>query len=87
MNEHPVDPTQQDSDADPVERSTVDESLDYDLDTLEQDDTVIGTALRKSLAVFGIVAILVTATVLLQGYLAEDDVEVTERAPLEVPQV
>ena len=57
MNQHPVDPTNRQSDIEPLEDATSDESLDYDLDTEERDDTVIGTALRKSLAVFAIVAV------------------------------
>ena len=87
MNEHHVDPTKQESNVEQVERPIVGNSADYDPETLEQDDTVIGTAFRKSLIVFGVIAILVVGTVLAQRYLAEDDVEVTERAPLEVPQV
>ena len=87
MNQHPVDPTNRQSDIEPLEDATSDESLDYDLDTEERDDTVIGTALRKSLAVFAIVAVLIVAAVLAREYLAEDDEPVTERTPLEVPQV
>ncbi len=90
MNEpldHPDDPVASDQDTAPPQDQAAEPSPDYDYDTEERDDTVIASALKKSLAVFGIAAVLIAGVVLAQGYFGEGEEVATERAPLEVPTV
>ncbi len=70
-----------------VPESSVDESPDYDPDTVEQDDTVITTALWRSLAVFALAAVVIGGVLVGAGYFEQETETVTPRAPLEVPQV
>ena len=70
-----------------VPESPVDESPDYDPDTVEQDDTIITTALWRSLAVFALAAVVIGGVLVGAGYFGQETETVTPRAPLEVPQV
>ena len=63
------------------------EQVDYDPDTEERDDTVITTALKRSLVVFVIVAVVVGGILVFRAYLGDEEEQVTGRAPLEVPVV
>ncbi|GIS58065.1 MAG: hypothetical protein CM1200mP2_02900 [Planctomycetaceae bacterium] len=65
----------------------IDESPDYDPDTVEQDDTVIAAALKRSLAVFTLAAVVIGGILVASGYLETETEVVTDRTPLEVPQV
>ena len=65
----------------------IDESPDYDPDTVEQDDTVIAAALKRSLAVFTLAAVVIGGILVASGYLETEIEVVTDRTPLEVPQV
>ncbi len=65
----------------------IDESPDYDPDTVEQDDTVIAAALKRSLAVFTLAAVVIGGGFVASGYLETEPEVVTDRTPLEVPQV
>jgi hypothetical protein len=85
--EPPHDPTPSSPDTLPPQDEAAEESPDYDYDTEERDDTVIASALKKSLAVFGIAAVLIAGVVVAQGFLGEVEELATERAPLEVPEV
>jgi len=85
--EHPNDPTPSSPDTLPPQDEAAEPSPDYDYDTEERDDTVIASALKKSLAVFGVAAVLIAGVVVAQGYLGEAEEVATERAPLEVPEV
>ena len=85
--EPPHDPTPSSPDTLPPQDEAAEESPDYDYDTEERDDTVIASALKKSLAVFGIAAVLIAGVVVAQWFLGEVEELATERAPLEVPEV
>ncbi len=65
----------------------IDELPDYDPDTVEQDDTVIAAALKRSLAVFTLAAVVIGGILVASGYLETETEVVTDRTPLEVPQV
>ena len=90
MSDFPVDPVPRqhdDEQAAPPPSSDPLEHPDYDPETEERDDTVIATALRRSLVAFVIVAVSVGGFLVARTFLESEDKTVTQRAPLEVPAV
>ena len=82
MNDLPVDAGSQ---VEPV--TDHEETLDYDMDTEERDDTMIVTALIRSLIVFVAIGLIVGGGLLARYLVRDDPVITTERAPLQMPVV
>ena len=93
MNDSPHEPEQPDlnEQAEQVQQAGVEDlsepTPDYDYDTEERDDTVIARALKKSLAVFLVVAAVVAVILAARDWFTHDGPPITKRTPLQVPQV
>ncbi len=96
MNNSPHEPEQPDlnEQAEPVQQAgsagvedLSEPTPDYDYDTEERDDTVIARALKQSVAVFLVVAVVVALILAARDWFAHDGPPITKRTPLQVPQV
>lgn len=96
MNDSPHEPEQPDlnEQAEQVQQAgsagvedLAEPTPDYDYDTEERDDTVIARALKQSLAVFLVVAVVVAVILAARDWFAHDGPPITKRTPLQVPQV